>query len=468
MAVSDAMSSILSKYHINPKKPPQIMSLRSQDVSERAEINGSVRLTGDAENRNIFIKESGTEFEPIWIGFDQLDMHRTKVIVLGNHVHLIGGKWHDSMVEIQGDYNRVCGAQFADGERNGNNDRLNSGVLMTRNASYNRVDHCEFKNWNRNAIRQAFITGGKGFNLIDHNWIHDCWFGKNMGDEKGKNGTECFQSGASREEINYQTCLMIAFNVVENWDNEVECVSMKTDDVFVYHNVFRNMPRSTITSRLGSDCEIIGNQLIDTMGIRIFGENNVVDSNNLSGAGDIRVYSGDCSASQVKNGEFPGGHPAARNSVVTNNTLDKGEIIIGERGTGKVMYYDEQHLPAYRTVLAKNTGMVKMIEHHRETEFEAIYDDKMAELFRPPDLETLMNCYRGMTNLFDVSQGQNDDEKPDMPDNREEIKKLKKRLRKLKRSVNGSIKELEGLKAEVLLAQEAVKEMATFIQNPEQ
>lgn len=315
------------------------------------------KVQGSYDN-DVVWRANGTEPNPIFLDFGQAKMKDMVFKIEGDWIRVIGGDWRNSQVTVEGDNNRVSRCRFHDGKTGGNSAAFNSAVLVTRKASYNRVDHCLVERWVGRGIRQAKAVSGAKHNLFDHNHL------RNMSDGSNKNGREAMQIGSGATEQRAEPFhTVMTRNLIEDYDLESEAISVKANGNTVTYNTIEDCKISYVVCRSGSDNLFGGNSFRNSRGLIIYGDRNKVIDNAVMGSNsrsEIGIRSGDCTAEQLKQGEYPGGHPAARWTIAVGNDCRIGEEHqIGEWGTGKVEYYDEQWIPATDTVRFENRGELR-------------------------------------------------------------------------------------------------------------
>lgn len=305
--------------------------------------------------RNFQIRVSGTREKPITIRLSSsVFLVNTLAEIHGNWIRLIGGNWRNSQIVIYGNYNRVSRARFTDGKRGSSKDRLNSAVMVAKDASYNRIDHFSVRRWGRRTFRQHMMKSSKGKgNVFDHNRVTE--FPSGSG-----NGNEVFQIGVAHDDPKLSPGAVIEFNYVKGFSRESELVSLKSNENIVRSNHFAE-GKSAIVSRTGSRNQIYGNRLDRTNGVIINGDDNSVFGNYLKG-GRIDLVSGDCLATTLQRlgetSKFKGCHPAARRTKVADNRLDGAVLRVGQRARGQNEYYDVQWFPAEGTMIAEKNQKV--------------------------------------------------------------------------------------------------------------
>ncbi len=154
----------------------------------------------------------------------------------------------------------------------------------------NQVDHCSFENKNNSGtLLVVWLKSGVTPNHI----IKDNYFGyrdSNLdGDGKELNGQEIIRIGDSSHSM--QTAgVSVTGNYFEHCNGEIEVISNKSGGNYYSNNIFYEC-KGMLTLRHGNNCTVegnyfFGNNISDTGGVRIIGEDHKVYNNyfeNLKG-----------------------------------------------------------------------------------------------------------------------------------------------------------------------------------------
>lgn len=295
------------------------------------------------------LSKSGNASKPITIrAGGQVTFKNSEFTLKGSYAVLTGMTFDNGMVTIQGNYNRVTRNVFENGKPGGNSSKLHSAVHTEGAAQYNRIDHNEVLKWQRRAIRNTKVRSGTKGNRFDHNYLHD------LRGPWGNSG-EAFQVGTGPGEHSFTPETIIEYNLVDGHELEGEVVSLKAMGNTVQGNTFMNAPKGNVTTRVSSNNKLINNTLINLMSMRIYADNNEAIGNEFINT-DFEVRSGDCLVPEllVKNSQYKGGHPAARNTLVVGNQFLNSNIILGKKGTGNKSF--DRTFPAENTLLIANKG----------------------------------------------------------------------------------------------------------------
>lgn len=365
---------------------PETLAEAAQSARPGAHIKVSGRLT-----RDINWVAGGTEAAPIWIDFGSTLLKNLVFFLNGDWVRVRGGRWQASQVTVTGDDNRVSRCTFDQGMPGGNAAHFNSAVLICGTAARNRVDHCLVENWRGRGIRHAMFKKEGKHNIIDHNHF------RQMSDGKTTNGREAIQIGAGHSELKLGDMgTHVCYNLIEGYDLESEAISIKANGNFIYNNTLADCPISSITCRSGSNNTIAANTLVGTAGIIVYADNNKIIDNLVTGSrrAEIGIRSGDCTVDQLRRGEFQGGHPAAQQTTCARNQVKGRGIRIGEKGRGKIEYYDSQWDPASAVILDNNQAVITYVEPPRGK-----YQDIKHESTTANDTYVRLQLHAGLVGL---------------------------------------------------------------------
>jgi GH24 family phage-related lysozyme (muramidase) len=253
---------------------------------------------------------------------------------------------------------------------------------MTMDGHHNRVTRSKFINVNSNAIKMN--GNGHNNNRIDHNEFLS--FVGTAIEISTKNGalnaghrvdTNLFKDHRVDDSEEVARMLGDAYhdskliyennlfdNVLQGRSNQAEMISMKTGGVIARGNTVINSGRVIMSLRVSNRSLIENNYFGDGSGIRVFGDNHVIQGNMLAG-GAIEVHSGDGTMDDSHPGcdttgrfpLFPDSckipHAVSRNTTVSNNT---GRIIVGDNFGG-------DNIPASGTRGVNNSGPISYDTH---------------------------------------------------------------------------------------------------------
>ena len=280
-------------------------------VTTATEINNTSWNPGDTIvmkngtwlNQSISLRAFGTAGQPIVL----IAETPGSVIMTGN-----------SKLSFSGSYIVIEGLYFKDGNLSGsevisfrtsssnlaNNCRVSHCAIENYNPSLNtvdskwvslygennQVDHCSFENKNDSGtLLVVWLKSG----ITPNHIIKDNYFGyrnANLdGDGKELNGQEIIRIGDSSTSM--QTAgVSVTGNYFEHCNGEIEVISNKSGGNYYSNNIFYEC-KGMLTLRHGNNCTVegnyfFGNNISDTGGVRIIGENHTVYNNyfeNLKG-----------------------------------------------------------------------------------------------------------------------------------------------------------------------------------------
>jgi poly(beta-D-mannuronate) lyase len=183
----------------------------------------------------------------------------------------------------------------------------------------NRVDACRFEGKNNaSPLLIVWLNGQPNEHFIDHNVFARRTF-------KGENGGETIRVGDSKTSMqNSRT--VVAQNVFEDCDGEVEIISNKSCENIYRHNAFRRSA-GTLTLRHGNRCTVDGNWFFgegkaSTGGIRVIGEDHRIVNNYLEDLTGERFFSAIGFMAAVENSELNGYFQVKRAFVAFNTVVN--------------------------------------------------------------------------------------------------------------------------------------------------
>lgn len=264
-------------------------------ISSAAELNALtlqpgdkvVMKSGDWKSQFINFKAKGTAEKPITLVAEA----KGSVILSGN-----------SNLKIDGEWLVVDGLSFKNGfslkddvvifSKIASNSRLTNTSIEDYNPSdktidykwvslygvNNRVDHCSISGkTHQGTTLVVWLDDRKNYHQIDHNY-----FGPRP--DLGVNGGETIRIGTSTYSMN-DSYTTVENNIFDKCSGEMEIISIKSGYNKILNNLFYECV-GTVTFRHGNHSEvsnnyIIGNNVANTGGIRIIGENQKVLGNYL-------------------------------------------------------------------------------------------------------------------------------------------------------------------------------------------
>lgn len=246
-----------------------------------------VMKSGEWKSQLINFKAKGTAEKPITLVAET----KGNVILSGN-----------SNLKIDGEWLVVDGLSFKNGfslkddvvifSKTTSNSRLTNTSIENYNPSdktidykwislygkNNRVDHCSISGkTHQGTTLVVWLDNKANYHKIDHNY-----FGPRP--DLGANGGETIRIGTSTYSMN-DSYTTVEHNIFDKCNGEMEIISIKSGYNKILNNLFYECV-GTVTFRHGNNSEvsnnyIIGNNVANTGGIRIIGENQKVLGNYL-------------------------------------------------------------------------------------------------------------------------------------------------------------------------------------------
>jgi poly(beta-D-mannuronate) lyase len=264
-------------------------------VSSAAQLNALTLVAGDKvimkngewKSQQINFKGKGTAEKPITL----IAETKGSVVLSGN-----------SNLKIDGEWLAVDGLSFKNGfslkddvvifTKTSNNCRLTNTSIEDYNPSdktidykwvslygtKNRVDHCSIAGkTHQGTTLVVWLDDKANYHQIDHNY-----FGPRP--DLGVNGGETIRIGTSTYSMN-DSYTTVESNIFDKCNGEIEIISIKSGYNKILNNLFYECV-GTVTFRHGNHSEVsgnyfIGNDITNTGGVRIIGENQKVYDNYL-------------------------------------------------------------------------------------------------------------------------------------------------------------------------------------------
>lgn len=229
---------------------------------------------------------------------------------------------------------RVRGAlvEFRNGDQLANNCRLTNTVIDGYNSDersfvssyvhlygrYNRVDHCNFLGKKSLGVTLIVMLN---YDNCDENYhsIDNNFFGYRP--VYGSNGAETIRIGTSQQCMQSSRSI-VKDNVFYRCNGEVEVVSIKSCDNTVRDNVFYEC-EGVLALRHGdrniaSGNVFVGNGMRNTGGVRVVGEDQVVENNKFYGLAGERFFSALALMNAVPN-SLPNRYMQVKNTAIKGN-----------------------------------------------------------------------------------------------------------------------------------------------------
>lgn len=326
---------------LNQAKAKDYVVNNAQELAALKLVPGDkvIMKAGDWKNQQIVFEGKGTEQKPITLTTEKPG----EIICSGN-----------STLKIDGEYLVVNGLAFADGfsekdavvtfSKTSNYCRLTNSSIINYNhpdktfdykwvsifGTYNRVDHCELTGkTHQGTTLVVWLSDKPNYSQIDHNY-----FGPRP--DLGVNGGETIRIGTSEWSM-YNSYTKVESNIFDKCNGEMEIISIKSGHNLISNNLFYECA-GTLTFRHGNNSEVannffIGNNIKNTGGIRLIGENQNVHDNYLQGLTGTDLKA----AISIMNGLET---PKANEYFQVKNAVVKSNIIVNCKeafaiGTGK-------------------------------------------------------------------------------------------------------------------------------------
>jgi poly(beta-D-mannuronate) lyase len=299
-----------------------------------------------------------------------------KVILCGSSSLKIAGEFLivDGLVFQDGNITNGSVIEFRNGTKHiSNYSRLTNCVIESYNPDdkwtdtkwvslygvNNRVDHCYFNNKkNKGCLLVVWLDSIPDYHHIDSNY-----FGYR--EELGENGAEIIRIGTSDWSL-FSSNTLVEKNYFFQCNGEREIISNKSCNNIFRYNTFVEC-QGTLTLRHGNNSMVegnffFGNNVPNTGGVRIIGENHKVFNNYFVDLEGDDVYSALAFMNGVPNSPLNRYYQVKNANVVFNTFVNcRNSITIG---TGKD---EELSLPPINSIVAnniiigKNTPLIKII-----------------------------------------------------------------------------------------------------------
>jgi poly(beta-D-mannuronate) lyase len=204
-----------------------------------------------------------------------------------------------------------------------------TGEYLTIAGEDHEVEYNTFQN--KDSLGRFIAIRGSGSQIAERLWIHHNYF-KTQKNQGNRNGAEALQFGLSGFSLSSSNSV-VEYNLFEDCDGENELISVKASRVILRYNTIRNCP-AQFTLRHGNFNQVYGNYFINTPGLRIFGDDHLVYSNNFENC-SIAINIGNGGA-EVADGAPLTSHDRPDRVVIAFNTLvnNKTNIVQTARTNG--------------------------------------------------------------------------------------------------------------------------------------
>lgn len=326
-------------------------------ASKAAPGDEIVITNGSYSNWNINLNTNGSAEKPIVIRAESPekvifsgDVRQSIFILNGSFTEISGLLFtgcnvfkagNSTLVELKGHHNRLTRCSFT---ANTAKNQFTPLVVVSGQAAYNQIDHCNFSENIDNQDLQVKITAAAVplHTLIEHNVFQD----KKPVSWKVFNGGECVQIGQDPVLLGTQNAYTIVKdNRFIRCKGEAEVISNKSSGNTYSNNYFEDCD-GELVMRGGHDCVADKNTFKNcTGGIRINGTHHTISNNVMDGLPvAIRLMYG-----MAKGKTETGFYIAASDCILSGNKISNCQtgILIGDskdkNWTGK---FDTQKYPS--------------------------------------------------------------------------------------------------------------------------
>jgi hypothetical protein len=275
-------------------------------------ILGNGRYTASADT---VVDRAGTASAPIVIAAETVG----GVEINGSHGLTFGSK--AAFVQIRGFHFRNAtgtlrmpsGSHHCRYTRN-TFELTGDGTYLTVSGDDHEVDHNLFQNKSSPGMMLS-VQGPGGDGMAQRTWVHHNHF-RNFTPGAG-NGFETIRVGLSGRSMTDAHALF-EHNLFSECNGENELISNKSGANTYRFNTIRDS-RGSLTLRHGNKCLVYGNYLLNTEGIRFFGDGHQIFGNHLVGNSPaIQIGNGD---GEVADGAKLTSHDRPDDCQVSFNTL---------------------------------------------------------------------------------------------------------------------------------------------------
>lgn len=176
------------------------------------------------------------------------------------------------------------------------------------------IDYNEFRN--KKTVGNMLSVTGTGNQVARRVWIHHNYF-HGFANARAP-GAEALRIGLSTQSLSTGGAV-VENNLFVRCVGESQLISNRSSGNIYRYNTILDSPGTQLSLRHGNDCEVYGNYLRNTEGLRIFGDRHLVHSNYLEG-NYIGINLGNGST-EVAAGGAVSGHDRPDDCIVVFNTL---------------------------------------------------------------------------------------------------------------------------------------------------
>ncbi|MCA9021172.1 MAG: polysaccharide lyase 6 family protein, partial [Planctomycetaceae bacterium] len=308
-----------------------------QTATKSAKPGDVIKIVGaDWSDVEIKLSLQGTKEKPITVQSQAAFTGASELNLLGEYVVLDGFTFRNGslqtghVIRVRGAHNRVTRCII----ENYNPENIETRYQwLSLYGHHHRVDHCRFEGQKHSGTTLVVWLdedGEVGRHRIEHNHFLNRARGNG-------NGFETLRIGTSETSMKSAQCV-VAENLFENCDGEVELISNKSCDNIYERNTIVGCA-GALTLRHGNNCIvrdslILGDGERHSGGIRVVGTGHQIIGNHREGVGD-RIDGAIALSAGVVNPKL-NQHAQVQNVLIEGNTLidNAGEEIVQGHGLG--------------------------------------------------------------------------------------------------------------------------------------
>lgn len=344
------------------------------DISKLSEIDLRPGMTvaiknGTYHSQNVIFTGNGKENSPITLTAEEQGKvkftGKSNMTINGKHLTVKGFKWENpengqtSVVKFEKNSEfcilENCSITGFDTKEDIENDSKWISIYGTQNT----VTHCSFSDKkNIGALCVVWLEEGKqARHIISHNYFSRP---TSLYSSSGSaiNGQESIRIGDSNHSLQDAYCLVDSNYFYHCHGELAEIISNKSCNNTYTNNGFYEC-KGTLTLRHGNSCTVrgnyfIGNGMSQTGGVRIIGENHIVENNRFETLGGEGYKAGLCIVRGQENNPLNGYAPV-KNAVVRNNIFIDCNLAFHINYKGS----STQTVPPIGTKIYDNTAIAK-------------------------------------------------------------------------------------------------------------
>lgn len=316
-----SMPSFSAVYEVSSSKQIRLIASKLKPGDE------VILASGTWHNQHIKLTAKGNAHAPIIVRAETpgktVLTGDSYIRIDGAHIHLSGLYFTDGALS-KGHVMRIAGnhhAIFDNAIVNYNPDSIETRYhWLSLYGSHHLVERNHFSGQRHSGVTAVVWLKNKadGHHIISHNYLGQHHRGNG-------NGFESIRIGTGKSS-HLNPSVLVAHNLFEQCDGEMEIISNKSNDNLYVFNTFRQSS-GTLTIRQGKRVGVAFNHFLGegkkgTGGVRVIGEDHLVYGNyfyDLAGraGGVISLTAG----TAVKPGESKTLYPQVRGALIAENTL---------------------------------------------------------------------------------------------------------------------------------------------------